>query len=375
MRNLISLFILFALTSICVGQQQPNIILINVDDVDVEILTPSSIGSRFPEMSRFVIQGTRFTNMHVTTPLCGPSRACLLRSQYAHNTSIRTNSLEALPGNGMPGGHRLYVDKGYDHDDLSTWMQAAGYHTMLVGKYLNNDAVNLVPPGWDEFYSSRGNLYYETRRFTNRVNQGGAFEIVADELNRTVAEMNDVLQLIDEHQNEQPGNPFFLYFAPVAAHATQSSQTMVEPQYANWWPNLTVPRTPDFGELDMSDKLGSMWMLPELSPEFENQLDAQFRNRILSMKTVDDQLGRLFAKLDEFGITDDTYVFLTSDNGWSGGHHRITGKSNPYDRATNVPFYALGPGIGPATARHLLAHIDIAPTLMRLASGSATGMG
>ena len=338
MQNLISVVILLVWTSICVGQQQPNIILINLDDVDVDILDPSSIGSRFPEMSRFVTHGMWFSNMHVTTPLCGPSRACLFRSQYAHNTGIRTNSYEAVPGNGMPGGHRLYVEQGYDHDDLSTWMQTTGYHTMLVGKYLNNDVVNIVPPGWDEFYSSRGNLYYQARRFTNRVNPHGAFEIVPAGVNRTVAEMNDVLQLIDEHQLEQPGNPFFLYFAPVAAHATQSEVQMVEPQYETWWPNLAVPRTPDFGELDMSDKLGSMWMLPELSQVFENELDAQFRNRVLSLKTVDDQLGRLFAKLDELEVADDTYIFLTSDNGWSGGHHRLAGKSNPYDRATNVPF-------------------------------------
>ena len=77
----------------CPAQQRPNIILINLDDADSAGLSDHNILARFPHMSRFVTDGLRFTNFHVTSPLCGPSRASLLRGQYAHRTGILINEL------------------------------------------------------------------------------------------------------------------------------------------------------------------------------------------------------------------------------------------------------------------------------------------
>jgi hypothetical protein len=89
----------------------------------------------------------------------------------------------------------------------------------------------------------------------------------------------------------------------------------------------------------------------------------------LSLKTVDDMVGRIFATLEEQEIADNTYVMLTSDNGWLEGHHRMLGKSVPYDRGTKVPLLVMGPGVPTATVNHLIAHIDIGPTIVELASG------
>ncbi len=369
MRSYLPILLLVLFGQFCCGQQQPNIILINLDDVDENTLSPTKINLFFPNMERFCSEGMRFTNAHVTTPLCGPSRCCLLQAQYAHNTGSRVNDPNSEKGNGFDGGHRYYIEKGFDQDDLSTWMQDAGYRTMMVGKYLNNDVVRGIPAGWDDFYSSWGSKYFGTYRFTNRQVANGRVEVLPQEKNRTIAEAEDVIELISAHSDASPDQPFFMYWNPLASHQTRDAAGLIEPRYNHWWPNLRVPRTPNFDEADFSDKRGALWMLPRLTESIRDSVDAHYRERILSLRTFDDMVGQLFETLDSKGITENTYVILTSDNGWLEGHHRMNGKSVPYDRATKVPLYVLGPGVQTTIANHLIAHIDIGPTVVGLASG------
>ena len=70
---------------------RPNIILINLDDADVDLFADNILASYLPNIRQLASDGLRFTNCHVVTPLCGPSRTCLLRGQYAHRTGIKTN--------------------------------------------------------------------------------------------------------------------------------------------------------------------------------------------------------------------------------------------------------------------------------------------
>ena len=73
------------------AEEKPNIVLINLDDADAELLSDETLSIRFPNLEALANKGLRFTNTHSTSPLCGPSRACLLRGQYAHNTNIFIN--------------------------------------------------------------------------------------------------------------------------------------------------------------------------------------------------------------------------------------------------------------------------------------------
>ena len=356
------------------SDESPNIILINLDDADADLLDPQRMATRFPHLNRLATEGIRFTNMHVTTPLCGPSRACLLRGQYAHNTGIRSNDPFSDRSNGFGGGMRLYRDLGYFQNDLSTWMKAAGYRNMLVGKFLHGDTLNLVPAGWDDFYSSRGAEYYGTWRFTNKHRPEG--EVLQEDINsyRTRVESDEVIELIRQHVARDDGTPFFVYFNPLTPHneAPASKLGMVEQKYAGLWPDMPLPQTEDFDESDMQDKSTAIRNLPPLSQNARKYAVERNRLRHVSMKTVDDMVETLLATLSGLGIDDNTYILLTSDNGFCNGHHRLFGKSDPYQRSTNVPLLVWGPGI-PAgtTAGHLLAHIDIAPTIVELAGRPA----
>jgi arylsulfatase A-like enzyme len=102
-------------------------------------------------------QGVTFSQAFMTTPLCAPSRASILRGQYAHRTGVYKN-----------GGNNGGADDFIDSATIGTWMQSAGYTTSLMGKYLNgyaqlwnNTQPPYVPPGWSEWRGMKSVKYFD----------------------------------------------------------------------------------------------------------------------------------------------------------------------------------------------------------------------
>ncbi|MDG2015035.1 MAG: sulfatase-like hydrolase/transferase [Pirellulaceae bacterium] len=351
---------------------RPNIILINLDDADVAMLTPESMALHFPHLNRFATEGLRLSNLHVTTPLCGPSRAALFVAKYAHRTGIKTNDPFVDRSNGNGGGMVDYGENGFHQNDVSNWMKSAGYRTMMVGKYLHGDTVDIVPEGWDDFYSSRGANYFGTARFTNQNDPQGESRLEPVTTYRTTQEGEEVLMLIDQHIERDNQQPFFLYLAPLAPHnhTPHSPLGMVEEKHKDDWPEALMPLSPDFQEFDFSDKSTAIRDLPMIPERQVSHLGPRHRDRLLSMKSVDDFFANLLAKLETHQLIENTFIILTSDNGFSNGHHRMVGKGDAFNRSTHVPTYVIGPGV-PAgeTANHLLAHIDLMPTVVELGGG------
>ena len=89
---------------------------------------------------------------------------------------------------------------------------------------------------------------------------------------------------------------------------------------------------------------------------------------------MDHQIGRLMDKLTELGLSEDTMIFFTSDNGMNLGQHGIWGKGNGtfpqnmYDSSVKVPFIASWPGhfAQNAVCRELFSHYDVLPTICQL---------
>src|SRR5262245_20455440 len=130
------------------GPKQPNFVFILTDDQDAETLP------YMPQVQALLAeQGTTFTNMFVTNPVCCPSNVSILTGQYSHNHQILHN---------VPplGGFQKFVDFRTDGDPatlgdettLATWLHDAGYLTGRAGKYLVGypEDSTYIPPGWDE---------------------------------------------------------------------------------------------------------------------------------------------------------------------------------------------------------------------------------
>ncbi len=381
---------------------RPNVIVINVDDLDTFLLDNGRAAGIFPHLQRLANEGVRFTNCHVTSPLCGPSRASLLTGRYPFEHGLRVHIPAQASSNGFAGGYRHYIatrsaaQPGLTKPDwrqfeFSRLVQPLGYRTMLVGKYLHgefNPLVNqswseLRPPGWDDFYVTLGGQYYDSSRYLSR-RRGVTQETTArtSDLSleayppryrpllqtryRTNIEFVDSIQLIDQHLQREPEQPFLLYLAPYAPH-TPSAGAMLDGHYQSWWPNLRQPWRPDFNLANVSGKPPAIANQPLLDAPRLVQANAEYRQRMLAMKSCDDMLGVLRQYLDETGLAAETLILFTSDNGYQLGQQRYFGKQLPYDLSTRVPLIVWGPGLGVVSGQersHLVSHVDILPTIL-----------
>jgi len=296
--------------------QRPNILLVLTDDQDADSV------SQMPEVrSRLVDRGTTFNRAFATTALCCPSRASILRGQYAHNHGIWTNSYPE-------GGFKRFKELGYENSTVATWLDKAGYHTGYMGKYFNeygtyDQPTTYIPPGWDRWIGYVGGPGEQGRHGAFKVNNQG--KIVRIDAN-TEQDTDYFARKAETYiRNRKTGNPWFLVVAPNAPH----EPTLTSERNNGTYAGRTMPKTPAFNEADVSDK-ASIWqhnpLLPdECPPDYQQKSDLQctpeahedWRDRMESLMDVDDMVGRLITALHDKGLIRDTYIILTSDNGFA----------------------------------------------------------
>ena len=349
---------------------RPNIILLNLDDADTEQFSDSNINQHFPAIAELYRRSTVFTNAHCTTPFCAPSRAALMTGKYAFNNGCKTNSDDAFISAGFQGGYGCFQREGHDENELGVWMKNAGYRTMHVGKYHHEGFDFRTPPGWDDFSVTLGANYFGSRRFSNIGRNRPQFYTLKDDQYITHEELRECTDAIDNNNISHPNTPFFLYVAPIAPHSPQGGDfsTMAEPKYRGYEEGLLLPTSdPNYDESDLSDKVVFLQRGP-LNRNEKTSLQDLYIHRLRALKSVDDMVDQLVSKLKRTGQWENTYFFLTSDNGFSMGQHRIKFKKEPYERGCRVPLFATTPSsTTQKTAPHLVAHLDICPTILELA--------
>lgn len=339
--------------------KKPNIVFVLADDLDAAAI------QYMPKLKLLITdQGVTFQNYFVSMSLCCPSRTATLRGQYGHNTQIL--------GNAPPsGGFERFFELGEEKSTVATWLQDAGYRTMLAGKYLNgyptrNDLM-YIPPGWNEWYvAMRGNAYSEFNYTLDENGKQVAYGNKPEDYGTDVY-VNKSVDFIQRSVKE--GKPFFVYLAPYAPHAPYTPA----PRHAQLFPDAKVPRTPNYNEADVSDKPNYIRNRPLLGNRQINAIDNDYRMRLQSLQAIDEGIEKIVNTLKANGQFDNTYIFFTSDNGYHMGNHRqLTGKIAPYDEELRVTMIVRGPGV-PAgkTLDVLTGNIDLAPTWAELAGAKA----
>jgi arylsulfatase A-like enzyme len=340
------------------GGSRANILFIVADDLDYGLF------SLMPKVRRLVTQpGMEFRNHLVSLTLCCPSRATMLRGQFGHNHGN-------LDNNGDYGGFAKFFRDGLEASTFATWLQAAGYRTGMLGKYLNNypsveSGPTYIPPGWDTWWVGQGGNYYGQYWYTVNDNgttrsYGGAPQ---DHFQNVL--LGRAQQFIRDAAADPPGRPFFLYVAPVLPHKPYR----VQPRYTTLFPDARAPRKPNFNEADVSDKPGWVQRLPLLDAAAVREVDTIYRKRRQCVASVDDMVEALVNTLRDTGQLANTLVIFTSDNGYFHGEHRIPDdKRRAYEEAIRAPLVMRGPGI-PAgrVVRQLTGNVDFAPTFAALA--------
>ncbi|HEX6843815.1 MAG TPA: sulfatase-like hydrolase/transferase, partial [Actinomycetota bacterium] len=184
----------------------PNVILVVTDDQTVSSLEGAPVAMPWLR-SQLATAGSgwwSFRDAVVSTPMCCPSRATILTGLDAWGTGVVDNTT----------GERLD-----DTDTIATRLQASGYRTGLIGKYLNGypwDRGPFVPPGWDRWLAktnrSEATTYYDYALVDQerwRSTGGGPADHVVELLTR------EALGFVRTAPRDRP---FFLTFAPPAPH-------------------------------------------------------------------------------------------------------------------------------------------------------------
>jgi N-acetylglucosamine-6-sulfatase len=338
---------------------KPNIVFILTDDLDAAAM------EYMPNLKALIAaEGETFSNYFVPESLCCPSRSTTLRGQYPHNTRILTNDPPS-------GGFARFFDLGEEKSTVAVWLQAAGYRTMLAGKYLNgyplkNDPLH-IPAGWTEWYSPvKGDPYGEFNYSLNENGKQVAYGHQPEDYGTDVY-VGKTLDFIKRSGNST--QPFFIYLAPYAPHAPYTPA----PRHADLFPDAKAPRTPNFDEADVGDKPGYIRDRALLTQKQTDQIDAAYRKRLQSLQAVDEGIRSIVDTLQTQGKLENTYIFFTSDNGYHLGNHRmVLGKIAPYEEELHLRLMVRGPGV-PAgkSIDYLTGNVDLAPTWAALAGAAA----
>src|SRR4051812_46209880 len=235
---------------------RPNILVIMTDDQTVESL-------RVMRNVRHLLveKGTTFDNNFTSFPLCCPSRSTFLTGQYAHNHHVLGND----KANGL-----VNLDQS---NTLPVWLTGAGYHTVFIGKYLNEYRAlqgRTIPPGWSDWNAGLTLGY-----FNHTMNRNGTIVRYGAKPSDYQSDVYTRIAL-QSIATTPKGKPLFMWLSYFAPHyggpkepgdPLNLKSTVPAPQDVNKFTKVPLPRDPSFNEVDVSDKPASIRARPPLGEE------------------------------------------------------------------------------------------------------------
>ena len=244
---------------------RPNIVLVLTDDLSWNLVR------YLPQVQRLRSQGMTFTDYVVTDSLCCPSRSSIFTGRFPHDTGVFTNG-------GNDGGFDFFHSHGEEANTFATALQAQGYRTGMMGKYLNGyqpadtqgGARPYVPPGWTE-WDVAGNAYSEFNYDLNENHKVVHYgRKPTDYLTDVLAKKGSAFIT----ESARARSPFLLELATFAPHAPATPA----PRDADDFPGLTAPRGPAFDTLPTN---APPWLAghPPLTAAEKQNIDTAFRMR------------------------------------------------------------------------------------------------
>jgi arylsulfatase A-like enzyme len=365
-----------------------NILIIVADDLGWADL--SCYGSTFhesPHLDKLAAQGMRFTQAYSSSPYCSPSRAAIMTGRHPARLKIT----DYIPSNGKSGRMlpaEMKMELPLEEVTIAEVLRDAGYATWHVGKWHLGDLgfypenqgfqVNIAgnhsgaPPS---FFWPYGDLTgesvfrpkdagkmvgYHATPVPGLRKGGREAEHLCDRLT------DEAMKLIEKRDAQQP---FFLYLAFYDVHTPIMGKQELVKKYAEKATRLGLPspsRVPVYTENNRAHGGGAPTMP-------EKQVNPTYAAMI---ETMDTNVGRLMAKLDELRIADSTLVIFTSDN---GAHNRIGNgdsvtsnrplrgcKGWLYEGGVREPWIVRWPGVTKpdSTCEVPVMNTDIHPTVL-----------
>lgn len=390
--------------------KRPNIIMIMVDDLGFSDVGPyGATEIQTPNINRLASEGIRFRQFY-NNSICAPTRASLTTGQYQHKAGVGYFNVNL----GLPA-YQGFLNK--ESLTFAEVLKEAGYSTLMSGKWHVGDDQNQWPNqrGFEKFFGFVGgasNYYNIGEKGRNEValiknNQSYNLE-KGKYLTQEIA--NNALEFLEEQNKEQ--KPFFLYLAFNAPHwplqALPEDIAKYKGKYAIGWDSLRQVRYENarkLGVINPEQKIANRdkAVKPWNKLTYDEQELWQRRQEVYAamIDRVDQEVGRVLAKLKELKKDENTLIVFISDNGAQGGNglsiytQRNTGpvgsagsyetqnsnwsqtgnsplrnyKGTPYEGGISAPFIAWYPGkIKQGTIVNGIGHlIDLAPTFYEFA--------
>lgn len=293
----ILLFLLLAVVVAHSAERPPNLIFILADDLGYGEL--GCFGAKdisTPNLDRMAAEGMKFTRFYAGSTVCAPSRSVLMTGLHTGHTRVRGN---AGKQNRAPQNLRA------EDTVLPEILHQAGYATALIGKWgIGHEGSDGLPnkKGFDYFYGYLDQVHahnpypefivrnasHVPLRNKTIPGTGGAGEAdgagIAEKPIDYVPDLmaDEALKWVDAQKDK----PFFLYWALVCPHANNEGT-----------------------------KHGRGQEVPELGAYKDKSWPEPDRGHAAVISRLDADVGRLFARLKELGLDENTLVVFSSDNG------------------------------------------------------------
>jgi arylsulfatase A-like enzyme len=324
MRSLVHFLCLFFALSLH-ASDRPNFIFILIDDMGwKDVGFAGSNMAPTPNIDVLAKKGLIFKQAYASAPNCAPTRACLMTGQYTPRHGIYT----VIDDRHTPGSPQQKIMAAESKSELPSntltladILKSNGYSTGMVGMWnLGRGKTGPASPlgrGFQYFTEPKA-LGFEKDTY----------------LRKDGSELTDVMtDAAIKWMTEHKDGPFFLYFAPHAVHAP------FEPK-------------------------------PELLAKYADKKDQMAAEYSATIECLDQNIGKLYAELEKLGLTKNTHIFFTSDNGGTRQFNAPLrdGKGSLYEGGIRVPAFWNGPGVKEVSmSEEPVSSIDFLPTLLELA--------
>ncbi len=350
----------FVSSAFCISAppEKPNVVFILVDDLGwMDLGCQGSLVYETPNIDRLADSAMRFTDAYASCPVCSPTRASIMTGKSPTRLHITDWIPGADPKNRKLLGPQDRHELPLSEVTLAETFKDHGYKTFFAGKWhLGSDGYFPEDQGFDinkgghHKGSPPGGYYtpYRNPKLTN----GPDGEYLTDRLT------NESIQFMQTHKDE----PFFLYLSFYTVHTPiQACKRLIEEN------EQRVANTQFSGPVSVKEREGhtKLW-----------QHNAAFASMVQAM---DENVGRLLAKIDALGLRDNTVIVFTSDNGGlSTLRHPNAPTSNAplragkgwcYEGGIRTPLIISAPGVTHAqsTCPFPVTSMDYYPTLLQLA--------
>ncbi len=314
-------------------KDRPNIIFIMSDDHAAHAM--SCYGSRInktPNLDRIADGGMRLENCFCTNSICTPSRAAILSGTYNHVNRVTTlatwmdNKLQTFP----------------------KLLQKDGYQTAVFGKWHLGMGPEHCPTGFDDWAVVPGQGFYHNPEFIFKGPEGGTRRTVPGYVTDIITDMSlDWLKGRDKdrpfcllYHHKAPHRPWF----PDDKHADMyRDEEIPEPDtlyddYSNRAAAAGAAKMRvglDFNPIDIKSEVQKN--LPEMELR-KWAYQRYIKDYLRVIASVDDNVGRVLDYLEEEGLSENTMVIYTSDQGFFLGDHGWYDKRFMYEESLKMPF-------------------------------------